>query len=151
MNGHERRRTSVGWVRGRQFVAVSESGHSVVIDSPVEKGGGGAGPSNTELLLAALGGCSGMDVTGILRKMRVHLDDVRIDVEGELTTEEPRRLVRVRMRYRLWGPDLSPGAVERAIRLSQEKHCIIGNTLRPNVEITWEYELNPEDVPPRSA
>lgn len=146
----ETRRVSVGWARGRQHVAVTGSGHAVVIDSPVEKGGGGSGPSNTELLLSALGGCSGMDVVNILRKMRLTLDDLRIEVEGELGATEPRRLERVRMLYLVWGPDVRPEAVERAIRLSHERHCIIGNTLRPTVDITWEYQINPPGRAARS-
>ncbi|HUH12201.1 MAG TPA: OsmC family protein, partial [Longimicrobiales bacterium] len=97
-----------------------------------------------ELLLCALGGCSGMDVASILTKMRLAFDDIQVDVEGELSAQEPRRLERAHMRYRIWGAALTPEAVERAVLLSHETYCTIANTLRPATRITFEWALNPE-------
>ena len=36
-------------------------------------------------MLAALGGCTGMDVVSILKKMRVEFKSLNVKVEGELT------------------------------------------------------------------
>ncbi len=89
------RKGKVVWNRGLQFVGTSGSGHGIVIDTKPEEGGFDAGPSNTELLLMALCGCTGMDVVSILKKKRVEFDDFEVDAEGEVTSELPNRLTAI--------------------------------------------------------
>ncbi len=55
---------------GLTFVARGPSNHWVVLDTSESGGGHGAGSSPLELLLMALGGCTGMDVVSILAKMK---------------------------------------------------------------------------------
>lgn len=59
---------NVKWVDGLRFVGESGSGHAIVMDAPVENGGANTGMTPMELLLAAIGGCSGMDVASMLKK-----------------------------------------------------------------------------------
>jgi putative redox protein len=73
---------NVTWVQGEQFVASGSGGHSIALDAP----GGRAtwqGFKPSELLLAALGGCTGIDVIDILRKKRQRVSGLRITVHGE--------------------------------------------------------------------
>ncbi len=49
-----------------------------------------SGPRPKPLLLAALGGCTGMDVISMLKKMRVEPSYFNVDVDGELSEEHPR-------------------------------------------------------------
>jgi putative redox protein len=60
----------VKWIGGLQFVGTDSAGHSFVMDASTESGGEGSGLSPMQLLLIALGGCTGMDVVHILRKQR---------------------------------------------------------------------------------
>jgi putative redox protein len=64
----------VKWIDGLRFVASDDKGHSVVMDLSKELGGEGSGFSPMELLLVALGGCTGYDVVEILRKERQELE-----------------------------------------------------------------------------
>jgi putative redox protein len=51
------------------FVAVPPSGHAITIDVSGERS---TAPGPLELLLVALGGCTGADVVAVLRKKREH-------------------------------------------------------------------------------
>ena len=71
---------------GIAFRGFDEKGHSVVTDS----GEGAVAPSPVVLLLLALGGCSGMDVIGILRKKRQQVSAYEILLDGTRRDEFPR-------------------------------------------------------------
>ncbi len=109
---------------------------SIVID-----GDGRDGPSPMLALLLAAAGCSGADVVTILRKMRVHLTRLIVDVEGTRRSEEPRRYVAVRFVYRLAGDGLDRTKAERAVRLSLETYCSVVHSLAPDIAISHEIEL----------
>lgn len=136
---------NVVWNRGMQFVGTSGSGHAIVVDTSPEYGGFGSGASNTELLLIALCGCTGMDVVSILKKKRVDFDDFQVEAEGEVPKDElPKRMTQIHLTYKIWGADVPKKALERAIELSKEKYCTVSNTLNGRAEITYSYEINPE-------
>ena len=137
----------VVWNRGLQFVGTSGSGHGIVVDTRPEQGGLGAGPSNTELLLIALCGCTGMDVVSILGKKRIEFADFEVAAEGEIAADLPKRLTRIELVYRIWGDGIPETALQRAIELSKEKYCTISNSLNGNTQITYRYEINPQQSP----
>ena len=56
---------------GLRFVGLTGSGHALATDGA----DGDSGPRPTELLLAALGACTAMDVISILRKKRQVVED----------------------------------------------------------------------------
>lgn len=136
------RKGKVVWNRGLQFVGTSGSGHGIVIDTKPEEGGFDAGPSNTELLLMALCGCTGMDVVSVLKKKRIEFDDFEVDAEGEVTSELPNRLTAIHVTYRIWGK-VPEAALKQAIELSKEKYCTISNTIKGVAQIFYEYHINP--------
>ena len=137
------RKGKVVWNRGLQFVGTSGSGHGIVVDAKPEEGGYAAGPSNTELLLIALCGCTGMDVMTILTKKRLAIEDFEVEAVGEIDEGPPKRMSAIRLTYRIWG-DVKESALEQAIELSQGKYCTISNTVREVAEISYEYEINPD-------
>ncbi len=134
----------VVWNRGLQFVGTSGSGHGIVVDAKPETGGFGAGPSNTELVLIALCGCTGMDVVSILGKKRVEFDDFEVAAEGTISSDLPQRFTEIGLVYRIWGDDVPEPEIKRAIELSKEKYCTVANTLNGRAEISYRYEINPE-------
>ena len=82
---------------------------SLVIDSD-----GRAGPSPVQALALALAGCMSVDVVHILEKGRLPLRGLRARLRGERASEDPRRLVRVDLRFTVAG-GVPPDKVERAI------------------------------------
>ncbi|MBE3577252.1 MAG: OsmC family protein [Limnochordales bacterium] len=142
---------SVQFVEGMTFLGLGGSNHYVVMEGAPEAGGRNAGPRPMELLLMALGGCTGMDVVSILRKRRISVKDFRMVLRGERRDEHPRKFTRIEIEYIFRGDGLE--AHEKAIRdtvaLSQDKYCSVAASLRPQVEITYRITLLPagEETP----
>lgn len=131
----------VKWIDGTRFVASDDKGHSIVMDDSKEHGGEGAGFSPTQLLLAALGGCTGMDIVSISRKQRQKLTNLEILVSGERATDYPRVYKKVHVDYRFRGDTLKEKAVQRAIQLSEEKYCSVGATIKKTAKLSHSYKL----------
>ncbi len=131
------------WRPEMQIVAVPPSGHEVLMDDA----GGDAGPRPMELVLVALGGCTGMDVVSILRRMRVQWDDFRIEIEAKRKDTHPRVYVQIHLRYIFVGKDLPMKKLERAVELSQTKYCSVTAMLRCTATITYEIVVHDPDAP----
>lgn len=63
------------WDGKMGFTATGDSGHTIKTDVDKEDGGTDSGARPMELVLHALGSCSGIDVVLILRKMRIDFRD----------------------------------------------------------------------------
>jgi putative redox protein len=72
----------VDWIDGLRFVARDDKSHSIVMNLSKEHCGEGSGFGPMQLLLAALGGCSGVDITGIMHKQRQKLEHLKITVQA---------------------------------------------------------------------
>jgi len=120
------------------FVGISPSGHAVTLDTDHERS---SAPSPVELLLVALGSCTGIDVISILQKKRMKVSAYHIDVSGERREEHPRSYKFMNVHHVLTGKNISPQAVEQAIELSETKYCSVAATLRPTVEIHSTFEI----------
>ncbi len=120
------------------FVAVTPSGHAQTLDVSGERS---VAASPTELLLLAVGSCTGADVVSILKKKREQVTDYRIEIHGERREEHPRSFRRIEMRHILRGSGLTEAAVARAIELSATKYCSVAATLRPTAEIVSTYQI----------
>ncbi len=133
---------TVRFVDGMQFVGTSASGHAVVMDAPTDVGGTDTGPTPMEMVLIALGGCTGMDVVSILRKMQVPFTRFEMAIQGERAPEHPKNFTKIQIVYKVWG-DVPEEKVKRAIDLSLEKYCSVSNSLKPKAEISYTYQINP--------
>ena len=72
----------------------------------------------------------------ILKKMRAEVDDIEINVAGELTDEHPKIYNKVTLEYIFYGKDLKKDKIEKAIQLSDEKYCGVMEMFRQFAEIT---------------
>lgn len=132
---------TVKWVGEEQFLAMMPSGHAVPIDANREHN---SAPGPMELMLAALGSCTATDIVLILAKKRQKLESLEIVIQGERAVEPPAVWVKLELVYRLRGK-LDPKAVERAIELSQNKYCGAAATLKKTADITFRYEILPDE------
>jgi putative redox protein len=135
---NESRKALVRFAGEDLFIGVTPSGHAVTMDTDHERS---AAPSPVELLLVALGSCTGIDVVGILEKKRIVVTDYRIEVSGERRDEHPRSYKSMNVHHIVTGKNISSHAVEQAIQLSETKYCSVAATLRPTVEIHSSYEI----------
>ncbi|MFQ5663716.1 MAG: OsmC family protein [Terriglobia bacterium] len=129
---------SVTWVGNEQFLAVGPSGHALVMDADRERN---TAPGPMELLLSALGGCTGADVITILRKKRQKVTGLTIRLEGERAPDPPTVWTRLKVHYRVVGRKLDPRAVEHAIELSRSKYCSVAATLSGTAKIDWSHSV----------
>lgn len=129
------RRVALSWSEGMRFEARTGGGAVTSID-----GEGGLSPSPMELLLASVGGCSGIDVVEILRKGRHEVEALEVEVEGTRRSEAPRAYTDLRFLFRIEG-EVPRSAAERAVELSLEKYCSVFHTLREDLEVETEVRL----------
>jgi putative redox protein len=135
---------TVTWSGNMSFTGHPPSGHPVLMDASLDVGGGDTAARPSELLLLGLGGCTGMDLISILRKMRQTVTSLEIDVAADQDEDYPRRFLSIRLAYRIRGRDLDEESVRRAIQLSEEKYCSVAATLSHPVTITWSLEIAAE-------
>jgi len=120
---------------------VEVNGHKIIIDADEKVGGENMGPRPKPLMLAALGGCTAMDVVSILRKMRVNFENVNVKVDGELTEEHPRHFYKIHLTYEFTGRDLPVEKLEKAVNLSQDKYCGVSYSYMKAMELTHEIKI----------
>jgi putative redox protein len=94
-----------------------------------------------ELFLVSLGGCTAMDIQWIMSRQRQKLDRLEVSVHGTRREEDPRYYENIEVEYVLTGPNLKKEAVERAVRLSQEKYCSVRAMLNDSVKIRVAYTI----------
>ena len=119
------------------------SGNSMQIDIPVEQGGTGTGMRPMQTVLAALVGCSTVDVVKILQKQRQQITSLKIEADGEREEgKEPSLWKEVRLRFVLDG-NVDPSKAYRAAELSMNKYCSVAETLRrAGASIQFVVEVN---------
>ncbi len=125
------------------FVGITPSGHAHAIETNSKRN---LAATPMELLLIALGSCTGVDVISILKKKRQKVTDYRIEVSYERREEFPRSYTRLNVKHIVRGRGLSEPAVARAIELSEQKYCSVAATLRGSAEILTSYEILEENL-----
>jgi putative redox protein len=128
-------------IKGCSFIGKADSNHWVAIDTPKETCGLNAASSPMELVLLALGGCSGADVVSILDKKKVPLKGFEINIVAERAESYPMVFTKINLEYVFYGQNIEPKHVERAIALSQEKYCSVSAMLKPSVSIASSYKI----------
>jgi putative redox protein len=131
--------TFVGAEAGLGIEALTKSGFPVRFDT-VPAADGGAGPSPTETLLAALAACTAMDVASILRKKRQRIERYEIAVTAEKADEHPQVFSSIVVEHRLVG-HLDAEAVRRSVELSATSYCPVSAMLSESVPIEHRYRL----------
>jgi putative redox protein len=127
----------VTWVQNEQFVGTDSTNHSIVLSSAKE----GTGSKPSDLLLVALGACTGVDVLGILAKKRQNFTGLQIKVSGQQDADPPWTFRKIHMEFIVRGKGISEKAVQQAVELSEEKYCSVAATVRGVAEITTCFQI----------
>jgi len=128
---------SIQWIGGERFIGIDSTQHSLVMSTRKE----GVGVRPSDMLLLAVGACSGVDVVGILLKKRIELSALDIKVSGEQDADPPWTFRKIHVAYVLRGKGLTPKSVEQAIELSEDKYCSVSTTVRGVAHITHSYQI----------
>ncbi|MFL6303185.1 MAG: OsmC family protein [Candidatus Sulfotelmatobacter sp.] len=123
------------WTDNERYLGEATSRHALVMDTASEK------TANTpmELVLIALCGCTASDVVRILKKKREPFTSLEVSAEGERAQGYPAVYTEIKLRYRVRG-NVSPKAMEDAVRLSKEKYCSVSAMLEKTAKIEVQIE-----------
>lgn len=132
----------VTWKGNYRIEGRNEKGLSVAFDAPREHGGEETALSPMENVLASLAACSSFHVLTILKKKRQKITGYSVEVTAERREDPPPRVfTKIHLKYIVRGENISPEAVESAIKLSEDKYCSVGGMLKKAVDITSSYEI----------
>ena len=124
------------------FRAVDAKGNVVELDANESAQNTNLGARPMQLLLMALGGCSGVDILSILKKQKQKVEQLTITVQGEREPKVPSPWKSVHVIFDFKG-ELEEQKCERACALSLEKYCSVAETLRlAGAAITWKVAVN---------
>ena len=132
----ETKHVSLAWQGGLVFRGGEPGGPETTVD-----GDNAAAPGPMLTLLLSAASCTGADVVVILQKMRVALQEVRIEASGVRREQEPRRYTGIHLEYHLRGDGLDMGKARRAVDLSITKYCSVIHSLAPDIRVTHGLTL----------
>ncbi len=127
------------------FYAKTPSGHDIYMDAREASGGDGSAPSPMETVLAALMGCTSMDVVSTLSKMKINDYEYSISANYEYAKEHPKVFTSIELVYHFSGKNLPRDKIEKAVNLSQERYCSVYAMLNKSVDITMKIEYEGEE------
>ena len=105
--------------------AKNEDGRTVEMDGAPAIGGSNKGMRPMQLMLAAAGSCSSIDIISILKKQKQKLMDLEVEVTAEREKEKvPSLFTDIHIHFKLKG-DLADEKVKRAVNLSVDKYCSV--------------------------
>lgn len=125
------------------FRASNESGNTLDLDASADIGGENKGFRPMQLLLAAVGSCSAIDVVSILKKQKQHIThfDVEVDADRQ-SVEEHSEYKTIHIHFKLSG-NIDQEKAEKADRLSIGKYCSVSKALEPLSKITYTVSILP--------
>jgi len=128
------------WLSNMAFES-EVNGHKIVIDAESNVGGKNRGPRPKPFMLLALGGCTGMDVISILKKMKVDVKEFNVIVEGDLTDDHPKHFYKIHVIYEFTGRNLPFEKLQKAVSLSEEKYCGVSAVYNKVIRMTSEIKI----------
>jgi putative redox protein len=132
----------VEWKENYRIEGKNEKGLTVNFDAPKEHGGEETALSPMENVLASLAACSSFHVLTILKKKRQNVSAYSVEATAERREDPPPRVfTKIHLKYIVKGENISPEAVESAIKLSEEKYCSVGGMLQKALPITSSFEI----------
>ncbi len=126
------------WDGEKQFTGIAGK-HRVNIDGAAD-----AAPTPVQMLALSLAGCMAIDLVHILTRGRHLVTSLSTTLHGERSSDDPKRLTRVRLDFELAGA-MEPEHVERAIDLSREKYCSVWASLRQDIELIVSFTITRQE------
>ncbi len=125
------------------FEATAEDGNTVLMDGSKAIGGNEKGIRPMQMLIAAIGGCSAIDIVMILKKQKQEISSFEMEINGEReSSKEPSLWQDIHIDFILKG-NIDAEKAQRAIELSMDKYCSVSKTLEAaGAKITYSLKLN---------
>lgn len=133
------------WKGNKTFTAQSNFGHDIISDAPAASGGDDNGPSPVELMLSGLAGCTGIDVTNIMKERLADVTKIEITVDDEREDTTSRAVKNVTLTFDVEG-EVDLKKLKRAISLSVEKYCTVAHSLKASIDPKLFYNGTEEEL-----
>ena len=133
---------------GMRFALTTGSGRTLTFGDDAERNE----ISPVEIVAAALGACSAMDVVSILDKKRQVYDSYRVDVRAEQRDDYPQVYTRIDVTHIVEGTVVLESAVRRAVELSASKYCPVNAMLSAGAtEVHHHFRMRCTGAEPKEA
>jgi putative redox protein len=132
---------TVRWAGRMTFIGRAGTNHLVPMDTTPDFGGDNSATKPLELLLLALGGCTGMDIASLFKKMRVDFSGIEMNLTAERSEEQPNVYTKIDLEYVVYGRGVDEEKVKRAVQLSQEKYCSVSAMLRKSCPVNYTWRV----------
>lgn len=133
------------WKGNKTFTAQSNFGHDIISDAPAASGGDDNGPSPVELMLSGLAGCTGIDVTNIMKERLADVTKFEITVDDEREDTTSRAVKNVTLTFDVEG-EVDLKKLKRSISLSVEKYCTVAHSLKASIDPKLFYNGTEEEL-----
>jgi len=123
---------------GKVAVDVKARNFTLRVDEPLESGGENTGMSPVEMLLCSLGACQVVAASTFARQMRIDLDELWLEVEGDMDSAGMMGYTGIRPGYQAIRfvfhikTDAQPAKIQALIDLVEQR-CPVGDSLRNGV------------------
>jgi uncharacterized OsmC-like protein len=106
--------------------------------------GDGAGPNPAHVLGGAIGGCLGASLLYCMRRARIDVAGMGVDVSGRVVRNDRGhwRVQAIRVRLEVQLPDEQRGRLARCISVFED-YCIVSESVRRGIPIVIEVEPVP--------
>ena len=129
-------KVSARWTgEGLNYVGADSKGNQIPMGSD--------NVSPSQMLLLGAAGCMGMDVASVLQKKRQPVTGIEVQVIGHQPDEYPKPFHTIELAFTVKG-EVDSKAVARAIELSRDKYCIVGQTLQQKAELKTSFTVEEE-------
>ena len=121
-----------------KFEIRANSGHQADVDEP-PLFGDDDGMRPTEMLLGALGACTGINAVLLLKKFKQPFKSLDVEVEGDQETEWPHAFTEVRINFKVgWDGKHDKQLVENALDMAVNKYCPVDATLSKGTKVKYK-------------
>jgi putative redox protein len=117
--------------QGERF-RITVRGHELVVDQPLDEGGGDEGPSPVEIFVASLASCVAYYAGQYLRRHDIPVEGLAVECDFAFAKDRPARVGGIELRVIV--PEGFPEG-RRAGLLAVAEHCTVHNSIRRAPEV----------------
>jgi putative redox protein len=94
----------------------------------------------SELLIASIAGCSGEVLRSILKKMRFHVEEIKIQTTVRKNPDQANRIEEIFLHFIIKGSHLDQAKIKRALQLVK-KHCSMVQSVLGSIHVEETFEI----------
>lgn len=122
--------------------ATNDTGNTLLMDATEGVGGHEKGFRPMQMMLAAVGACSAIDIISILKKQRQEIEGFEVVVDADKQHVESYSVYKtIDIHFKIKGK-VDIEKAEKAAQLSHDKYCSVSKALEYSSEIRFKVSVN---------